>query len=305
MLDKKCNIQVESDTKLYENIPVNFIYNRFDLQGNDPSKTILLCISNTEDIYIPVKISGSVAWLGIELTRISAKIIRHIVKFLFSNYPEIKEVRYKNGMTAVGDWVKHNYFVLKFPKSVEELNNRMSADHRRKMKNRMRVIERDYGKIDFFCYKREDVPPHIMDRYFELKNLSHDRKYDLSPTEYFDTFFVTHIYVLTINDKVEAIRLECEQGEHVYDENHTYNMALNKHSPGLVIYYKYLEKMIDSDKKMLFLSGGNYSYKQRFGSQELQVYDCVIYKSRIKRGVAFSKRQLRRIKRLLINKIES
>jgi hypothetical protein len=178
----------------------------------------------------------------------------------------------------------------------------MSADHRRKMANRMRVIERDYGKIEFLCYPKEEVPDTVMGRYFELKNASHNRDYGLTSREYLDSYFVSHVYVLTIGGNIEAIRLECEQGDSVYDENHTYNMALNKHSPGLVAYYLYLKHMIDGPQKMLFMSGGDYDYKRRFGSQELQVFDCKIYRDKIKYAMAFARGQLRRVKKRLLHR---
>lgn len=301
MANPKCKIEIEYNPELFEKIPVNFIYNRFDLQDKRQGEVYLLRVSERDtELYIPLRLNGASAELGIEFCHIPARTLRHIFRYIFKKFSTVTEVRYKNGFLAMGADSQHNYFVLDIPANMEQLQGRQTAESRKKLRKRTHLVERELGEISFEEYSREQIPTEVIRRFFAFKNITHNRDYQLTEEEYLSEYHVTHVYVLKINGQVEALRLSCEQGSGVYAENHTYNPDLSKYRLGQLLYHYFLTCLVEKKRGTLFLSGGDYEYKRHYGSQELQVYDCTISRYPVKRAAAFLKGKLRRLKKCLI-----
>ncbi len=300
MANRKYKIGFETNQDLLSKIPVDFIHNRFDLQGNDLGEFYLLQLEEQDStIYLQLRIKGAVAQLGMEFCEIPKKAIKRIARFVFEAFPAVKQIEYKNGFVALGQEACHNYFVLQLPESIEELQGRQNAESRKKLRKRRHLVERELGEITFEEYDREHIPLGAINRFFEFKNMTHQREYGMTEVGYLANYYVTHLYVLKINGEVEALRLTCEQCDGVYAENHSYNPVYGKYRLGQLLYDHVLTRLVEKGKKTFYLSGGDYDYKRHYGSQELQVFDCVISRFPSKRLIAFLKRQYRCLKRKL------
>ena len=303
MANPTYKIELEHNPELFEKIPVNFIYNRFDLQKGDQANVYLLRVEkNNKVIYIPLRVYQNIAELGIEFYHIPPKTLKQVFRYIFKKFNNVTEITYKNGFLAMGSESRHNYFILDIPDTFEQLQKRQTAESRKKLRKRTHLVERELGEISFEEHSREQVPEEVISRFFKFKNITHNRDYHLTEDQYLSNYYVTHIYVLKINGQVEALRLSCEQGNGVYAENHTYNPDLSKYRLGQLLYHYFLTRLVDKNSGTLFLSGGDYDYKRHYGSQELQVYDCTISRSPLKRCLAYIKRKLRPLKKLLLNR---
>lgn len=56
-------------------------------------------------------------------------------------------------------------------------------------------------------------------------------------------------------------------------------MEFQKYSVGFQIYVFFLQRMIEKGKKNIYLGGGNYDYKKRFGSIEEIIYEGYLYRN--------------------------
>lgn len=59
----------------------------------------------------------------------------------------------------------------------------------------------------------------LINIYFNMKQKTHKRNYQMTAKDYITRYYITHIYTLEVNYKVLSLILSCEQGNIVYIEN--------------------------------------------------------------------------------------
>ena len=299
----KYRIELMTDKKNnYNNVSPNMIYNRFDLFSHVDSANVHLWKYTDKNhfFYFETLFDDRVLQLAIELIHLSEIELKRLIKFFFSKYKSIAEIRYTNALCSVGQSQQHNYFRIELPTTKSELDMTLSKKGRYNIKREKRLLEKDYECYQIKNYSvKDEKSVEIIEHYFKLKKVSHGIDYGLSAEQYCERYHVTDIYILSIGniEQIIAIICSCEQCPNVYIENLTYDTSFSKYSPGQILYDEYLAKLIQKQKKGVYLFGGDYAYKKRYGSIEEVVYDGVVY--RTQRGKEALNRNYRRIKRLL------
>lgn len=276
----KYTIEVIRDVKLAENIAPNVIYNRFDLFTNADYQ-LFRYADQTGEYYFEILFSGTSAKLGIWLMRLDSDVMKRISEYVFHHYKSVRYIFAENTYNKFGSYEEVNHFRIEFPGSDEELDGRLSSKGRYNIKREKRILAQDFGsytvkKYDAQC---EDAMP-LWNQYFQFKKNTHDHRYHMTPLEYCDVFHVTTMYALHVGQDQEAIAmvLSCEQCPIVYIENLSYDTEYAKYSPGQVLYDEYLKHLISAGVKEIYLLGGDYDYKRRYGSIEETVYNCSLHR---------------------------
>ena len=260
----------------YKSVAPNFIYNRFDLFCKENEFETVQIRNNRETKVIEYKITDQLAELGLWLTPITVEELEHLLFYIKTKHPNIEKVTYKNGVLPYGNSTKHNHFRIVFPETVKEMENRVSARSRYKMRKKLRFAETAYGKMRIMEYNRTNIPTEIVEKFFEFKLATRNREYNMTPFEYLDRYHVSHCYVVQFGNTVGAIRFSCEQCPIVYGENFAYNPDLREYSLGRFIFMHHLIRMVEKKHTELYFAGGDFEYKTHYGSIEETVYDCVI-----------------------------
>ena len=260
----------------WERVEPNFIYNRFDLFcAPDGFGTVKLKSGKTSRI-LEYQITGDTAELGIWLMPITEEELEQVILYITTNHSQIRKIIYKNGMIPYGKAKTHNHFRIEFPDTVEEMEHRISAKSRAKMRKKLHRAEEAYGKMQYLEFDRSNMPDEVVEKFFEYKLATRNRQYNMTPAEYLDRYHVSHSYVLKFGDTYGAIRFSCEQCPVVYGENFTFNPELQEYSLGRAIFMHHLIRMVEKKHPQLFFAGGNYEYKTHYGSIEETLYDCII-----------------------------
>lgn len=272
------NVSVCADSAMYDRIETDFICNRFDLTGAREF-ALLKWRKNDREFYVQVSFEDDKAILGIWLAPITAEILKDISRFIFRNYRTVKTVEYRFGTIPYGKAFPCNHFKIQLPKTTDELYARMTQKSRYNLRRSRRLLEEAVGTVDFVYYPADEAPPEAIAEYLRLKKASHGFEFDAPPKEYLRTHGVSDVYIMqTDDDRMLSIILSCEQCRIVYLENLTYDPEFRQYSPGQILYEYYLEKLIEKKRDLLFLMGGDYEYKRRYGSVEETVYFGTIYK---------------------------
>lgn len=271
-------IKVVKSTKPedWERVEPNFIYNRIDLFASPDMFETVLIKAGKRTRVLEYQITGNTVELGIWLMPITVEELEQVFLYIATNHRQVQKITYKNGVIPYG-WSKaHNHFRIEFPKTVEEMEHRISSKSRAKMRKKLNRAEEAYGKMQYLEYDRSNMPEEVVEKFFEYKLATRNRQYNMTPAEYLDRYHVSHSYVLKFGDTYGAIRFSCEQCPVVYGENFTFNPELQEYSLGRAIFMHHLIRMVEKKHPQLFFAGGNYEYKTHYGSIEETLYDCVI-----------------------------
>lgn len=276
----KYSIEAVRDVRLAENISPNVIYNRFDLFANADCQ-LFRYTDQTGEYYFEVLLSGKSAKLGIWLMHLDSDALKRISTYVFRHYKSVRYVFAENSYDKFGSYKETNHFRIELPNSVEELDSRLSSKGRYNIKREKRILAQDFESYSVQKYDAlsEDALP-LWNLYFQFKKNTHDHRYHMTPQEYCDVFHVTTIYALHVGQeqKVIAMVLSCEQCPIVYIENLSYDTEFAKYSPGQVLYDEYLKLLLSERVKEIYLLGGDYDYKRRYGSLEETVYNCSLHR---------------------------
>ena len=279
---------VQCPLKEADQIVPNFIYNRYDLWGKSSvGQTSLWHYKDKErSLYVESFCQGSTARLGIWLMPMETKVLRRIAKGVFNEFPEVKSIVIENATCDFkGRSFQNNHFRIELPKTVEELDQRLSAKGRYNIRREKRLLSEKKGRSVVCHYLAGDQESEIVwSSYFKYKSEAKKTIYGLSPDEYYAKYHVTDIYSLELGEQhdIAAIMLSCEQCSVVYLENMAFDDTLASFSPGQILYDEYLKLLIQKGKQELFLAGGNYSYKKRYDSIEDVVFKGAIYRNQLR-----------------------
>ena len=276
----------------FDKVKPNFIYNRCDLM-NDCNVQLLKYFPN--ELYIQLKIEKNIGTLCVWGMKLSYSDIKFLIDFVLKNYVSVDKVevmRVCADETYPSKYLK-NDFHIDLPNSIDDLEHRLSKKGRYNIKREKRILENDFGTYSFRHIKSNDrEAPAITEKFFEFKKKNMGSKYEMNVDSYLRNWYVTDIYFLSVANRIASIIMSCEQCDSVYLENLTYDDDLAKYSPGQIAYDLYLKELIQRRKKQLFLLGGNYDYKKRYGSIEANVAEFSVVRNRVKSYVKIFGKEL-------------
>ncbi len=285
MMDKECdNIRYRYNfSENWSQVEPDLIYNRFDLICKSGGG-YLLCTDDSNSKYIPVSVEGRESIIGCWGMVLSDHEIEQLAAFIFKHF-HVEDVLVRcavpKGRTK---YAKRNDYVIVLPKTKDELDKRLSSKGRYNIRRTKRIIEETFGDFKLCEYTAQDEKAgEIINKYFELKKVTHHTDYHLSPEKYAEQFYVSHIYTLEVCKSTEilAVLMTCEQCENVYLENLTYDIKYARLSPGFIAYDLLLKRLAGKGKKAVFLGDGNLEYKKRYGSIEREVIYARIYNPKL------------------------
>lgn len=270
-----------TEVKDANQINPNVIYNRFDLFEGEHNYKIFHYTDENLDFSFEVLFSRYSAKLGIWLMNIDQTTLRNITAFIFKYNRKIRYVQYENSYISIGTAQQGNHFRIELPGNIEELDKRLSSKGRYNIRREKRILEQDFEEFSIHRCSAVSAEAEVLwDMYFKFKEKTHDHSYDMSPDQYCYHFHVTDIYSLCVGaeKRVIALILSCEQCPVVYIENLSYDLDYARYSPGQVLYDEYLKMLIANDVKEIFLLGGDYDYKRRYGSIEETIYTGSVHR---------------------------
>ena len=281
-----------SNTFDYSKISPVFIYNRIDLFN--PQHDIVCAHYEEREYCFEIMYENDTAILGVWLMDIPANIFCKCIDYIFSKRKQVKKIIYEYGKNKMGYSYQKNHFRIELPDSINALKSRLSSKGRCNIKKKFRLLNEEYNGCELIQRKNFDVEEEIINKYFQLKKVTHKKDYKLTAADYVNKYHITDIYYLKLgNGDIPAILLSCEQCETVYLENLTYDLNYSKYSPGLVLYDLYLGELISKGFKEIYLAGGNLEYIKRYGSIEDTAYNSVIYRNKFAEFVHASREYLR------------
>ena len=163
---------------------------------------------------------------------------------------------------------------------MQELLSRVEKRDRATIRRKKRWLDERIGALDIIHYE-ESIPKDVVEKYFEWKKNSHGTDYKLNADEYIKKFYVTDALVVKAGEEFIGIAFYCACEGTAFFENFSFNENYREYSPGLLTYEILLEHLISRGIKFLYMAGGNYSYKRRFGSEETNCYSGNIYKKEL------------------------
>lgn len=277
-------VDIELDSNQWENVKPNFIYNRFDLM-NEGEAVLLKVKDEDKQWLIPLQIIKNTATLGIWGMQVSFGQVAEIIKFIMQRYVDVYQVKVMRPIADDGTYpAKYikNDFSIELPATEDELEKRLSSKGRNTIRRKKRIVAEKFGDCKLHNIKaNEPLAIQLTEKFFEMKENNMGSVYTVSAAGYLNKYHVTDIYYMYFADEVAVILMSCEQSKGVYFENMTYNNTFASYSPGLIAYDIYLKELIKKGKDVIFLLGGVYQYKRRYGSVEHNVAEYSV----VRRGV--------------------
>ena len=268
-----------SNTFDYSKISPVFIYNRIDLFN--PQHDIVCAHYEEREYCFEIMYEHDTAILGVWLMDIPVNVFCKCIDYIFSKRKQVKKIIYEYGKNKMGYSYQKNHFRIELPNSIDALKSRLSSKGRYNIRREFRLLKEDFNGCMFINGSYLDIPEEIIEKYLQLKKITHGKDYKMTAREYVKKYHVTDIYYLKLgNGDIPAILLSCEQCKTVYIENLTYDLNYSKYSPGQVLYDLYLCELISKGFKEIYLAGGNLEYKRRYGSIEDISYNAVIYRNK-------------------------
>ncbi|WP_197018700.1 GNAT family N-acetyltransferase [Selenomonas sp. ND2010] len=276
----------------FDEVEPNFIYNRCDLM-NDCKVQLLKYFPN--QLYITLKIKKNIGTLCVWGMKLSYSDVKFLIDYVLKNYAGIDKVevmRVCADETYPSKYFK-NDFHIDLPNKIEDLERRLSKKGRYNIRREKRIVMDDFGTYSFRHIKSNDRQASaITEKFFELKQKNMGSDYRMDAESYLRNWYVTDIYCLSFGGRIAAIIMSCEQCDSVYLENLTYDDVFANYSPGQIAYDLYLKELIKRGKKQIFLLGGNYEYKKRYGSIEKTVAEFSVIRNSVKSYVKIYEKEL-------------
>ncbi len=258
----------------------DLIYNRFDLIYVENVERFSYKLEERE-YFIDAHYENSKAVLNVWGKRLPQNFFDNTIEGIFKKHSEIRYIEIKRAGNDYKNLLsKCNDIRISIPKSEEELLQRLKAKHRYTVKRIKRLLEEKYGKLAVVLYK-ESISDEIVEQYFIWKQITHGTNYHMLPKEYLKKYYVTDGMLLKAGDKNVGVLFFCQVKSTVYLENFSYNAKMEKYSPGYLIYEMFLEELIQRKCTYLYLGGGEYEYKRRFGAEENVAYSGIIYRKEV------------------------
>ncbi len=254
-----------------------FIYNRFDLWEPRPNYVILE-IEGFET-YLEVLLNDRCASLGCWMLPVDNDLFNAVSKFVFKKYKNIKHIDGTHNLCKIRRSSPYNHYSVILPKNEEEIDEKTSPHHLKSFRRNVKRLTAAYGEMSFRKLKIEDIPNDASEFYFSEKLFSMNRNYSMTMPDYAKKYHVTHCYLLSFGTTLAAIYLSCEQTKIPYIENLAFNHELEKYSVGTIGYRSFLVRLGQGGFDVLYLGGGAYQYKARFGGSLVTTYQCIKFRN--------------------------
>lgn len=250
----------------------NLIYNRFDLiYGGADEIEIGGC-------KFQVVVYQQAILINVWGKFFSQEIFDEAIRNVLDRYREASYIQItKSYNNYEGQLHKTEDIVLQLPQEEEELFSRLKSKHRYNLGRSQRLVEENVGKLTFRHVEGGNIDDGIVEQYFEWKRKTHGTDYHLSPKSYLAKYHVTDVGQLVAGEKVIGIIFYCKVNRTVYLENLSYDAQYEKYSPGFLTYVFFLKELIGKRCELLYLGGGNYTYKKRFDTVAHTAYTGRIY----------------------------
>lgn len=262
----------------------NLIYNRFDLIYMEGNHTISLSDSDTR-YCLDIHTEGVMAKLNIWGKPLPQDIFEKAVQHIFTD-KHICAIELTRCGNPYDNFLEEtNDIRVPLPGDFDELMNRVERRDRATIRRKLRWLDERVGDLKIEIYSRDEIPEHIVETYFKWKKETRGTDYKMSPLEYLDRYYVTDAMFIKAGDTEVAVAFFCQTEDVVFFENFSYNIGLGEYSPGLLMYVKLMEELIRRKCRYLYLGGGSYVYKKRFGAEASRAYSGIIYRKEIIDGV--------------------
>lgn len=258
----------------------DMIYNRFDLIYKENVESFFYKFED-KLFAIDAHYENSKAVLNVWGKMFPQDVFERAIENIFEQHLEIRYIEIKRAGNDYKNLLNEcNDIRVPIPESEEQLLQRLRAKHRYTIKRIKRLLEEEYGKLEMTLYK-SDIPDRIVEQYFIWKQTTHGMDYHMLPKEYLQKYYVTDGMLLKAGGKNIGVLFFCQVNSTIYLENFSYNTEMEKFSPGYIIYEMFLEELIKRKCTYLYLGGGEYAYKKRFGAEESIAYSGVIYRKEV------------------------
>jgi hypothetical protein len=253
----------------------DLIYNRFDVIYGSGVKKFEVDFENKR-YCLAAYVEEAIAKINIWGKDIPEVVLEQVMDAIFKD-ESVYGVEITRTVHNYKDFLyKTNDFRVPLPDSAEQLLGRVERRDRATIKRKKRWLDERVGHLSLEKYHGE-IPAFLVEKYFEWKKTSHGTDYKLSPEKYLEKYYVTDALYLKAGNEDIAIAFYCGCEQNAFFENFSYNENYKTYSPGLLMYEILLEHLIDNGYQFLYMGGGKYTYKKRFGSEETDCYCGIVY----------------------------
>ena len=258
----------------------NLIYNRFDIIHASDYESIRY-ENNSDEYEVYTHCDDGIAEINLWGKFLPDKIIDLLVNDIFTdkNIFAIEALRIRNQYHQFLEAT--NDVRVPLPETFDELMDRAERRDRATIRRKLRWLDKRIGSLQINVCSKEETQDSVVDTYFKWKKESHGTDYGLNPREYLDKYYVTDSIIMRAGDTDVAVAFFCQVEGIVFFENFSYNPDLKEYSPGLLMYVKLMEELIKRKCRYLYLGGGGYIYKKRFGAEHSIAYSGKIYRREI------------------------
>ena len=276
-----------SDNKeqiLSQKLKHNVLHNRFDVYYDGAEYELY----EVADGVIPVMIKKCLFWkqavLGVVLTEIPKETMLQFCKFLFKRY-RITSISWRRSLIKLPYGIHskaHNYWYVKLPATKEEFDNQLGSATRYNSKRDVKNIIRDFGKMRIEHRENNDIPHDWVKQFFQWKMEGYKHNYRMTEKEWLTKYHINSAFALFVDidgiEKIVALIFLNEIDDVVYFDQISFIQELKyrKYSFGVVLYYATICDLISRRKKMFYLAGGEYRYKQNYNGICVKTYDCYV-----------------------------
>lgn len=259
----------------------NLIYNRFDIIHADKFNTHCYIVDDERYEVMSFTQEGccSVNLWGKSMPK---QVIDDLVDDIFMKYSEIYAIEITRGRNQYYSFLQQtNDIRVPLPESSDELLGRVERRDRATIRRKLRWLDERVGELRVEVYPQNNIPNSLVETYFKWKKSTHGTEYGLTADEYLNKYYVTDAMIMKAGDIDVAVAFFCQVEDIVFFENFSYNGELKEYSPGLLMYVKFMEELIRRKCRYLYLGGGGYIYKKRFGAEANVAYSGIIYRQEI------------------------
>lgn len=258
----------------------NLIYNRFDLIHNGQYYNI--SYEYERNVYeIQVHIENGIAELNVWGKLFPQEIFDKLVHDIFVN-KAVYAIHIVRGGNNYQDMLETtNDIRISLPIRIDDLMGRVERRDRATIRRKLRWLDERIGILKMMVYEKQEIPKDIVETYFKWKYETHKTEYGLTPDDYLEKYYVTDAMLMKAGNIDVAVAFFCQVDDIVFFENFSYNSQLKKYSPGLLMYVKLMEELMHRKCRYLYLGGGGYIYKKRFGAESFTAYSGMIYRQEI------------------------
>lgn len=258
----------------------DLIYNRFDIIQPDKYTTHRYDI---KDVVFDIQEyhDEGVSYMNLWGKKFPADVMNRFIEDAFSDI-----YVYAIELTRCGnqyfDFLEETKDIrVPLPNSFDELLNRAERRDRATIRRKLRWLDERIGSLKIDIFSKNEIPDSVVETYFDWKRKTHGTEYGLTPEEYIEKYYVTDAMLMSAGDTEVAVAFFCQVEDIVFFENFSYNGQLKEYSPGLLMYVKLMEELIRRKCRYLYLGGGSYIYKKRFGAESRTAYSGMIYRQEI------------------------